>query len=78
MKDLEKEIEVVENIIGVLNRCLALYIKRLDFEQAKRTIQDMVLVKAELRKLIEAKEAEKEAAREAEKAAVKEKAQDAL
>jgi hypothetical protein len=58
MKELEREIEVVENLLSLLNRCLALYIKDKKYEFAKNTRIDIETVKAELNRLITEREAE--------------------
>lgn len=57
---LDREIEVVENIISVLNRCFILHLKRMNYEDAKKTLKDINLVKKELKKLLKMKETELE------------------
>lgn len=54
-KDITKEIEAVENIIRILNQCLAINIKHKKIEAAKDTLKDIQICKEELNKLIEAK-----------------------
>ncbi len=51
MKTVEREIEVVENIMRILNECLAISLKNKRREEAKRTIQDIHLVQKELSRL---------------------------
>ena len=58
---LEREIQVVEAIIAQLNECLGIFIKENYHKDIKRTLKDIQICKAELKKLIAAKEAEKEA-----------------
>ena len=64
VKKLEKEVEVVEEILSVLYRLLALYRGIGDINQCKATRADITLVEKELRILIAEKDAEIVATRE--------------
>lgn len=68
-RNVEREIEVVENIMRLLNECLTISLKNKRREEAKNTMKDIHLVKKELNKL--------KAEREAALVAVKEPAGDA-
>jgi hypothetical protein len=57
MKTVEREIEVVENIIRILNECLSISLKNKRKEEAKSTIKDIHLCKKELQRLKEQREA---------------------
>ena len=57
MKTVEREIEVVENIIRILNECLSISLKNKRKEEAKSTIKDIHMCKKELQRLKEQKEA---------------------
>lgn len=59
---LNKEIEVLYSMINVLNRCLTIYYKEKEIEAMKNTLQDLGKCKKELKRLILAKEAAREAA----------------
>lgn len=61
---IDREIEVVRTIIAQLNQCLGIYIKENYHRDIKNTIKDIQICKNELKKLIAAKEAEKEAEHE--------------
>lgn len=58
---LEREIKVVEVIIGQLNKCLAIYHKHKMHDEFRITLKDIQMCKEELQKLKSAKEAEMEA-----------------
>jgi hypothetical protein len=58
LKDLEKEIEVIENVLGTLYRCLTFYKGIGDIRQYKETRADITLVEKELCSLIAEKDAE--------------------
>jgi hypothetical protein len=63
MKEVEREIEVVKNMIDILNRCLFISLKNHRVREVKSTVKDIQLCKKELRKLIVARdEAKKEPA----------------
>jgi hypothetical protein len=62
-ESLDREIQVVEHIIGQLKQCLAIYHKRKMFEEFKICLSDLQTCKTELQKLIAAQEAEKGAAK---------------
>lgn len=66
MKDIEKEILVVENIIRLLKDCLAISRKNKRKEECKSTIKDIQLCENELKRLmnIRAAKAEKDAVKE--------------
>jgi len=55
---LEREIEVVEHIIDQLNKCFIIYSQNKMRSEIKNTLKDIQLCKAELKRLIAAKEAE--------------------
>ena len=57
MKTVEREIEVVENIIRILNECLSISLKNKRKEEAKNTIKDIHMCKKELQRLKEQREA---------------------
>jgi hypothetical protein len=57
MKTVEREIEVVENIIRILNECLSISLKNKRKEEAKSTIKDIHMCKKELQRLKEQREA---------------------
>jgi hypothetical protein len=60
---LEKEILACEAILKQLDECLKIFLadKRNSRQHVKNTLKDIVIVKAELKRLIAAKEAEMEA-----------------
>lgn len=60
MKDKEKEIRAVENIIRLLNSCLVIHLRNADLKSVKATIIDIQKCKRELKKLIVAEDAETE------------------
>jgi hypothetical protein len=62
-QSLDREIQVVETIIKQLNSCLAIYYKEKLYDEFRVTLSDIQTCKAELRKLIAAKDAEKGAAK---------------
>lgn len=49
MKD---EIQIIENMIGILNRCLVLAITQRDFKQARTIRKDILLCKREIKKIM--------------------------
>ena len=55
---LEREIEVVKHIIDQLNKCFIIYSQNKMRSEIKNTLKDIQLCKAELKRLIAAKEAE--------------------
>lgn len=57
MKEIEREIEVVESIIKVLNRCLAVNLTEKQIENIKNNIRDIDFCENELKRLIEVREA---------------------
>jgi hypothetical protein len=58
-KNLDREIEVVRNILRILYKCKKLYQQENQLQELAATIKDIETVKTELLKLIAAKEAEK-------------------
>lgn len=70
MRNLEKEIQAVNGIINILNKCMRIYLENREIINAKKTLKDIQLCKHELKKLI--------AARVEVMDAVKEKAKDAV
>lgn len=68
-EDIQKEIEVLEAMIKVLNRCTVVFKKEKKIESLKNNLMDLSKCKVELKKLIEAKEeaikAQKEPAKDA-------------
>jgi hypothetical protein len=58
---LKREIEVVENLINQLNKCLAIYHKEKMYEEFRVTLVDIQICRKELHKLMAAKKAEMEA-----------------
>ena len=69
IEDIQHEIEVLEAMIMVLNRCTVVFTNEKRFKSLKDNLKDLTLCKTELKKLIEAREAaierEKEPARDA-------------
>jgi hypothetical protein len=63
-RNIEKEVEVIEAVLGVLYRCSTLYRGIGDIRQYKETRADIMIVEKELRILIAEKEAELNATRE--------------
>ncbi len=63
IKHLDREIEVVEKIIDQLNKCLGIFLANKMHRDQRNTLKDIAICKAELKRLIAAKEAEKEAAK---------------
>lgn len=61
MRDLNREIEVVENIISILNRCLEVHKLEKQATSVLNCLRDIRLCKKELRRL----KAEKEQIRDA-------------
>jgi len=53
MRDLNKEIEVVESIIEVLNKCLAIHKQENHHKQVLSCLDDINICKKELQRLIE-------------------------
>lgn len=64
MREVKREIEVVENMIRILNNCLVLYVRKNELRNIKNTLKDIQLCKKELKKLIAAKNVEVEAEKE--------------
>lgn len=60
MKDINHEIEVVENIIEILKKCLALHIREKQPKQIAAAKKDIQICKKELSRLIEARADAKE------------------
>lgn len=69
--NIEREIQVVENIIRLLNECLAISLKNKQKEECKSILLDMKYCKNELKRLIGIRAAK--AAREAAKEETEEK-----
>jgi hypothetical protein len=63
-KKIEKEVKVIESVLGVLYRCLTLYRGIGDIRQYRETRADIMIVEKELRLLLAEKEAEANATRE--------------
>lgn len=63
IRHLDREIEVVEKIIDQLNKCLGIFIAEKMHRDIRDTLKDIAICKAELKRLIAAKTAEKEAAK---------------
>lgn len=63
-RKIEKEIETIEAVLGVLYRCLTLYKGIGDIRQCKEIRADITLVEKELRILIAEKDAETVAIKE--------------
>jgi hypothetical protein len=55
MRDINREIEVVESIIGVLNKCIAVYEHAKQPQQIANCLEDISKCKKELEKLIQEK-----------------------
>ena len=53
---IDREIEVLGNMIRLLKECFSIYIQSKQKEEAKRTLKDLEICRKELQKLIEAKE----------------------
>ena len=51
MSQIEKEIEVIENIINVLRRCLMIYVKERDYLRMIETMKDIMKCRKELEKI---------------------------
>lgn len=64
MKDIQKEIEAVENVIRLLNEYIAICITHSRKEEIKTTLKDIAMCKLELKKLVAIKEKDLEAAKE--------------
>jgi hypothetical protein len=62
-RHLDIEIEAVEKIIDQLNKCLGIFLANKMNRDKRNTLKDIAMCKAELKRLIAAKEAEKEAAK---------------
>jgi len=60
-RHLDREIEVVEKIIDQLNKCLGIFLAEKMHRDKRNTLKDIAICRAELKRLIAAKEAEKEA-----------------
>ncbi|MBT2728364.1 hypothetical protein J7E63_15645 [Bacillus sp. ISL-75] len=56
MKDLEKEILVIKNMIDILNRCLMISITNARIRETINTRKDIKICKKELKKLLEARD----------------------
>jgi len=54
MNHIDREIEVIQNIIRVLKRCLRIHLKEKDIKGTVRTLHDIRIVKREMKKIIEA------------------------
>lgn len=63
-RNMEKEIKVIETVLGVLYRCLAFYKGLGDTRQYRETRADITIVEKELHLLISEKEAELNAIKE--------------
>jgi hypothetical protein len=63
---IEREIEVVENMIRILNDCLVIYMQNQKKRESIVVLNDIKMCKAELKKLLAAREAaQKEPAKDA-------------
>jgi hypothetical protein len=62
-RHLDDEIQIVRKIIDQLNKCLGIFIAEKMHRDKRNTLKDIAICKAELKRLITAKEAEKEAAK---------------
>jgi ribosomal protein L16/L10AE len=51
MKDFEKEIQIVENMIRLLNQCLTIHLKKRQFKEVKRVLSDIRICKDEIKKI---------------------------
>lgn len=51
-----KDVEGLENIIRVLNKCYTLHMKQKHFLEAAKCAKDILICKRELKKLIKAKD----------------------
>jgi hypothetical protein len=58
--NLDHEIEVMENIIRVLKRCLRIHLKEKDLKGTVRTLNDIRIVKREIKRVIDRAESEQE------------------
>ncbi len=56
-EEIQKEIEVLQAMIGVLNRCTVIFKKENKIESLINNLSDLAKCKAELRRLIKDKEA---------------------
>ena len=56
---IEREIEVVENLIDQLNKCVVIFRHSKNFKEIKNTKNDIKKCKVELKRLYEIKHAEK-------------------
>lgn len=56
MKEIDKEIVVLRNMIDVLNRCLMISISRAKIKDSIKTKKDIKRVKKELNRLLEARD----------------------
>jgi hypothetical protein len=66
MKDFDREIEVIENIIKILRKCLTVHVNERQTIQVANCINDIRLCRKELKQLIEERaNAEKEQAGDA-------------
>jgi hypothetical protein len=63
MKEIEREIEVLEHMIDLLNRCLYISLKNYRYKEIKSTLSDIQTCKRELRK-VKARDIEREAQKE--------------
>jgi hypothetical protein len=64
LKEIEKEIVIIRNMIDVLNRCLMISISKAEIREIIKTKKDIRMCKKELHKLIEAKDVAKEQAKD--------------
>jgi hypothetical protein len=60
---IDDEIKIVKRIIDQLHKCLGIFIAEKMHRDKRNTLKDIAICKAELNRLIAAKEAEKEAAK---------------
>jgi hypothetical protein len=67
MKDLEKEIAVVKNLIRILNECFAIAMSNKRKEEAKSCRRDIALCTQELNRLLSIREQQLNAAAKAAK-----------
>jgi hypothetical protein len=51
MRQIEKDIATVENIIRVLRRCLLIYVKERDYVRMIETMKDIMKCKKEIERL---------------------------
>ena len=56
MKEIEKEIVIIRNMIDVLNRCLMISISRAKVRDSIKIKKDIRVVKKELNRLLEVRD----------------------